>query len=196
MAAESRILVVGRRGMATFKRLLIGSTSEAVASQTTVPVVIVPEHWRPADHAGPVLVALDDANDNAAVIEFAGIEAAERNLPIHLVHGWDLPAMYSWDAMNSANVATEWAENAERHFENVAAECRAKNPGLTIQIDVRRGHPVDGIVTAAEQADAQLLVIRTHHHTRMTSFLLGSVARGVLHHATCPLAVVPPPRER
>ena len=50
-------------------------------------------------------------------------------------------------------------------------------------------------ITAASESDAQLLVIGTHHHTRLTSFLLGSVTRGVLHHATCPLAVVPTPYE-
>ena len=63
VAAGSRMLVVGRRGMGTFKRLLIGSTSEAVAATATVPVVIVPEHWKPGDHSGPVLVAVDDTDE-------------------------------------------------------------------------------------------------------------------------------------
>jgi nucleotide-binding universal stress UspA family protein len=196
VAAGSRMLVVGRRGMGTFRRLLIGSTSEAVAANAVIPVVIVPEHWKPGDHTGPVLVALDDSDNNQAIIEFAIEEAAERGLPVRLVHVWDLPAMYSWDATNVAGVSAEWTENAERHFENVAAEWRQKYPGLTIHADVRRGHPVDGVVTAAAEYDAQLLVVGTRHHTRLTSFLVGSVTRGVLHHATCPLAVVPAVHER
>ena len=131
----------------------------------TVPVVIVPGHWKPADQSGPVLVAVDDSDNNPAVIEFAIAAAAE------------------------------WTENAERHLENLAAEWRQKHPELTIEAELRRGHAVDGIITAATESDAQLLVIGTHHHTRLTSFLLGSVTRGVLHHATCPLAVVPTPYE-
>jgi nucleotide-binding universal stress UspA family protein len=190
LATGSRMLVVGRRGIGTFKRLLIGSTSEAVAIGATVPTVIVPERWTPSDHAGPVIVAVDDSDDNRAVIEFAIAAAVERNLPLQLTHVWDLPAIYSWDAMNVAGVSTEWTENAERHFENVAAEWRAKYPELTIRVDVRRGHVVDGIVTAAAAADAQLLVLGSRHHWKVTS-LLGSVTRGVLHHAPCPLAVVP-----
>lgn len=190
-AGESRMLVVGRRGLGTFKRLLVGSTSEAAVSLATVPVVIVPEQWKPADHSGPVLVALDDSDGNAAVMEFAVTEALERKLPIRILHVWDLPAVYSWDAMNVAGVSAEWAENAQRHFENVAAEWRLKYPEATIQIEVRRGHPVDGVVTAAEQSDAQLLVVGSHHHTRLAVLLAGSVTRGVLHHAVCPLAVVP-----
>lgn len=195
VAASSRMLVIGRRGMGTFKRLLIGSTSEEVASHTTVPVVIVPEHWKPADHAGPVIVAVDDSDDNQEVIEFATTAASERGLALRLVHVWDLPAFYSWDAMNVAGVSAEWAENAERHFEDVADEWRAKYPTQTIQVDIPRGHAVDGIVTAATRTDAQLLVVGTRHHTRLTSVLLGSVTRGVLHHAPCPLAVVPAHRE-
>lgn len=190
-AADSRMLVVGRRGMGTFKRLLIGSTSEAVVVQSTVPVVVVPQHWKPSDHAGPVLVALDDEDDHDAVLEFATTCAAERGLPVRLLHVWDLPAIYSWDAMNVAGLSGEWAENAERHFENVAAGWRARYPDLTFQVEVRRGHVIDGVVTAAEQSDAQLLVVGTRHHSRLASLLLSSVTRGVLHHAACPLAVVP-----
>ncbi|MFI5696398.1 universal stress protein [Kribbella sp. NPDC051586] len=190
-AAGSRMLVVGRRGLGVFRRLLIGSTSEAVVIRAQVPVVVVPAHWKPTDHTGPVLVALDDAEDNAAVLEFAIAAAAERSLPVRILHVWDLPAVVSWDAMNTAGVGAEWAENAQRHFENVAAEWQAKYPNTTIQVDVRRGHAVDGVVTAAEECDAQLVVVGTRHHTRLMSVLLGSVTRGVLHHATCPLAVVP-----
>jgi nucleotide-binding universal stress UspA family protein len=192
-AADSRMLVVGRRGLGTFKRLLIGSTSEAVAAQATVPVVIVPEHWKPADHTGPVLVALDDDDDNLAAMEFAVTAATERDLPIRLVHVWDLPVMYSWDAINVAGVSTELAENGERRFEKIVSEWREKFRGQTFEVEVRRGHLVDGIVTAAEESDAQLLVLGTRHPTRVASFLLGSVTRGVLHHATCPLAIVPSP---
>jgi nucleotide-binding universal stress UspA family protein len=36
----------------------------------------------------------------------------------------------------------------------------------------------------------QLLVVGTRHHTNVASVLLGSVTRGVLHHATGPLATV------
>jgi nucleotide-binding universal stress UspA family protein len=192
-AADSRMLVVGRRGLGTFKRLLVGSTSEAVVARATVPVVVVPEHWKPSDHNGPVLVALDDDHDNIAVTEFAVASATERGVPIRLVHVWDLPAMYSWDAINVAGISAELAENAERRFANVVAEWREKFPEQILEVDVRRGHVVDGIVTAAEDSDAQLLVLGTRHPTRVASFLLGSATRGVLHHATCPLAIVPAP---
>ncbi|RZT16763.1 nucleotide-binding universal stress UspA family protein [Kribbella sp. VKM Ac-2569] len=190
VAADSRMLVVGRRGLGTFKRLLVGSTSEAVVAHATVPVVIVPEHWKPSDQAGPVIVALDE-DESPSVLEFAIAAAAERKVPVKILHVWDLPAVFGWDEMNTGGISAEWAENAQQYCENVAAEWRQKYPDVAIQVDVRRGHVVDGVVTAAEQSDAQLLVVGTHHHNRLASILLGSVTRGVLHHAGCPLAVVP-----
>ncbi|MDX3005050.1 universal stress protein [Kribbella solani] len=190
-AADSRMLVVGRRGMGTFKRLLIGSTSEAVVDQTTVPVVIVPDRWKPSDHAGPVVVALDQGDDHAPVMEFAIAAASERNVPVRIVYVFDLPGLYGWEAVNAEGVSVGMREQAERHFENVAAEWNQKYPDVTIEVDVRRGHRVDGVLNGAAKADAQLIVVGAHHHARVTAALLGTVTRGVLHHATCPLAVVP-----
>ncbi|MFG1813557.1 universal stress protein [Kribbella sp. NPDC049174] len=190
-AAEgSAMLVVGRRGMGAFKRLLIGSTSEAVVHRATVPVVVVPDGWKPDDHAGPVLIAIDDSGQNYAAIEFAVAAAEERHVPLRIVHVWDLPNIYSWDATNVAGISSEWSENAQRYVESVADELRQKHPDLTVEVDVRRGHAVDGVITAAQVGDAQLLVVGGRRIRRVTSMLLGSVSRGVLHHATSPIAVV------
>ena len=40
-----RMLVVGRRGLKTFGRALLGSTSVALAGRSPVPVVVVPDDW-------------------------------------------------------------------------------------------------------------------------------------------------------
>lgn len=190
LAADGQMLVVGRRGMSTVKRLLVGSTSEAVANLATVPVVVVPDGWKPTDHAGPVMVGVDDSGESDTAIEFAATAAAERHATLRLVNVWDLPSIYSWDAMNVAGLGEEWARNAERYVEEIARPWRKKYPELTIETQVRRGHAVDGLISAAEATDAQLLVIGGRHHLHITAVLLGSVARGVLQHATCPVAVV------
>lgn len=59
-ALDARMLVVGKRGAGTFGRLLIGSTAESAVATATVPVVVVPQRWRPAEHrTGPVLLGVD-----------------------------------------------------------------------------------------------------------------------------------------
>jgi nucleotide-binding universal stress UspA family protein len=195
-AEGSAMLVVGRRGMGAFKRLLIGSTSETAVHEANVPVVVVPDAWKPSDHSGPVLIAVGATDESEAPLEFAVASATERKVPLRLVHVWDLPGIYGWDATTMAGVEQEWDDNIRREWDAVADGWRLRYPDLVIEVDVRRGHAVDGVITAAEQCDAQLLVVGSRRHHRMTSMLLGSVARGVLHHATSPIAVVHAQRGR
>ena len=44
---------------------------------------------------------------------------------------------------------------------------------------------------AMAEAIAHQLAVRTHGQHAATGTLLGSVSQGVLHHAACPVAVVP-----
>jgi nucleotide-binding universal stress UspA family protein len=155
-----------------------------------VPVVVVPDGWKPTDHAGPVVVGLDDSGESETAIEFAVEAATERHTSLRMVHVWDLPSIYSWDAMNVAGVSAEWSKTADRHFEAIAQQWRHKYPELAIEVEVRRGHAVDEVVRCAEASDGQLLVVGGRHRHKVAAVLLGSVARGVLQHATCPVAVV------
>ncbi|TDD11745.1 universal stress protein [Nonomuraea deserti] len=61
-------------------------------------------------------------------------------------------------------------------------------PQVKIIEDVPSTHPVDALTDASERAD--LLVVGSHGRGTLGSMLLGSVSRGVLHHARCPVAVV------
>ncbi|MFF1819599.1 universal stress protein [Kribbella sp. NPDC058245] len=191
-AAEgSRMLVVGRRGMGTFKRLLLGSTSEAVSNLGQEPVVVVPVGWTAPENHAPVVVALDDSNDDEAAVEFAVELAVERNVPLWLVHVWDLPAVYGWNPAMVMTVESDWTATADLHYAAVAKHWRHKYPELEFQLDVRRGHPVESLLDVTEAVQAQILVLGGHHRRHLSVVLLGSVSRGVLQHATCPVAIVP-----
>ncbi|TDD61484.1 universal stress protein [Kribbella antibiotica] len=189
-AQGSRMLVVGRRGMGSFKRLLLGSTSEAVASRAQVPVVVVPDGWTARTAGGPVVAGLDDSGENGPAVEFAAELAIERNVSLRLVHVWDVPPVYGWDTTLVAGVAEDWAATADKHYEAVATQWRHKYPDLEIQLDIRRGHAVEGLLDAAAAFQAQIVVMGGHHRSHLSVLLLGSVVRGVLQHATCPVAVV------
>jgi nucleotide-binding universal stress UspA family protein len=189
-AQGCRMLVVGRRGMGTFKRLLIGSTSEAVTNLGQVPVVVVPDGWVSGSDQAPVVAALDDSGENDQAVEFAVEMAVERKVPLWLVHIWDLPAIYGWNPAMMMAVGDDWTATADRHYAAVAEQWRHKYPDLEIHLDVRRGHSVEALLDAAEAVDAQLLVLGGRHHSHLSGVLLGSVVRGVLQHAICPVAVV------
>lgn len=94
---------------------------------------------------------------------------------------WAAPiAGIDWEALED-DVRRELAEQLagwEQRYPQVVA----------VRSSVPRGHPVVELTNAAR--DAQLLVVGHRGHGGFTGMLLGSVASGVLHHASCPVAVV------
>jgi nucleotide-binding universal stress UspA family protein len=190
LAEGSRMLVVGRRGIGSFQQLMIGSTAETLANQALVPVVVVPDRWKAPHPAAPVLAGVDDSPQSEAAIDFAAIAATERKVALHLVHVWDLPDNYSWESLSFSAIDENLADHAVRRVAAIAEQWGHKYPDLEIQAEVRRGHPVGGLLDAADHSKAQLLVIGGRNRSRAANTVLGSTGRGVVQHATCPVAVV------
>lgn len=189
-AAEASMLVVGRHGTGRLTRLLIGSTADAVSHLAEVPVVVVPGQWQPHYPGAPVVVGVDEAEETHLAVAFAVAAAIERKAPLRLVRVWDLPALYTWDAASMTDAYDSWLEQSGERLQAMADVLRKEHPDLDIQAETRRGHPVAGLIAAAEETKAELLVLGGRTHRRLASLLLGSTARGVLHHAPCPVAIV------
>jgi nucleotide-binding universal stress UspA family protein len=68
-----------------------------------------------------------------------------------------------------------------------------KSSGLDIQLVIRRTHraPADTIASIADEVGADLIICGTHGRSAVGGAVLGSVAHGLLHVATCPVLVVP-----
>lgn len=67
--------------------------------------------------------------------------------------------------------------------------------GVDAMLEIRSGRQdVATLITeAAENVDADLIVVGTHGHGGFTAALMGSVARALCHTAGRPVLVVPPP---
>jgi nucleotide-binding universal stress UspA family protein len=191
LSADAELTVVGRRGLGTFTRLLIGSTSEAVANHGAGPVVVVPDRWQPERHAGgPIVVGVDGIDESEAALEFAFEMAARNKIPLWMVHVWDVPATHSWDSSAISGLHDHWKKVAKVRLHEVAERWHDKYPEVELHEKVRQSHPVLGLLDACVATNAQLIVVGGHRHSRMSAMLVGSVARGVLHHADIPVAVV------
>jgi nucleotide-binding universal stress UspA family protein len=70
-----------------------------------------------------------------------------------------------------------------------------RSVGIDVTYEVRTGsHDVATLIAdAADELDADLIVVGTHGHGGFTAALMGSVARALCHTAGRPVLVVPPP---
>jgi nucleotide-binding universal stress UspA family protein len=74
----------------------------------------------------------------------------------------------------------------------IAAEAAAtlRAAGLEALPEVRSGQPGPTVASFASEGDADLVIMGSHGRTGVARLLLGSVARHVLHHASCSVLVV------
>ncbi|MFI6512305.1 universal stress protein [Streptosporangium sp. NPDC050855] len=181
-AAEE--IVIGTRGLGGFAAAVLGSVSMHVAGHAHCPVVVVHPSTGPAHDE--ITVGVDDSDACEPALAYAFHQAGLRGARLRVVHAWQLPvhafapeAAYAMDDIRAAQHVVV----AER-----LAAWRQKYPGVDLVEDVRCAHPVDALVEASEGSD--LLVVGSHGRGALSSLLLGSVSRGVLHHARCTVAVV------
>ncbi|MEU6173749.1 universal stress protein [Streptantibioticus parmotrematis] len=183
-AASARAVVVGRRGRGELTDMLLGSTSLTVAARASCPVVVVRGGPTSVGGAfGRVLLAVGDQEDGTAGVSapaaFALDEAAAR--------GGELVALRAWRRHAPDASASGDAQAAVRLTDAALGQGRA---GVVVRREVVEGPPRRALLAAA--ADADLLVVGAHRHRRHALDLqLGATSHALLHHAPCPVAVVP-----
>lgn len=176
-------LVLGSRGRGGFASLLLGSTSLRTASRSPIPVVIVRGG---ATGRGEVVAGIDLRKDVGAVLGYAFDAAALRGARLRVVHAWQLSP-----TLIDAGYTVEDEDAGPELRERLAAACeplRSRYPRVDAVGEVVLEHPVQALTSLSRAA--RLLVVGAHER-RWSSPRLGSTGHGVVHHAQCPVAVVP-----
>jgi nucleotide-binding universal stress UspA family protein len=187
MSHEASLVVVGKRGLGGFERILLGSTSIAVVGRITGPTLVVPDSWADGESSSlPVLVGIDFDHANDAALSFAFMRADELGVPLIALHAWHPHPT----ALLSDDDRGRWAVDAKSMLEKELASWRERFPAVDVHSSQVEGHPAEVLLDAA--ARAQLLVLgRTSSERRLTGLPIGSVTRAVLHYSDIPVAVVP-----
>jgi nucleotide-binding universal stress UspA family protein len=192
-AAEADLLAVGCRTMRPAQRMLVGSTSLAVACWSPVPVVVVPEPWmQPTLATAPLVAGVRPVDPDlplsrepdGEVLDFAFARAAALQVPLVVVSAQETPGLDAWSPRDVAHTQEEHQGSLERRL----APWRDAHP--TVEVVVR------SVAETAHQAivEASLvcqMVVIGRHHGAALSGALGRTARAVLRHASRPVAVVP-----
>ncbi|GLW99106.1 universal stress protein [Microtetraspora sp. NBRC 16547] len=184
-AASASELVVGSRGRGGFTGMLLGSVSTQLAGHAAVPVVVVrPGHTEAA--RPEVVVGVDESQECEPALAYAFEQARLRGCLLRAVHGWRLPPeIYTgWFVYD----LPEMQQLRESLTAGRLAAWRARYTDVSAEVEVICDHPVAALVEAAK--NAAVLVVGSHGRGGVGAMVLGSVSRGVLHHARCPVAVV------
>jgi nucleotide-binding universal stress UspA family protein len=182
-------LVVGRRGVGPAERVILGSTSIEVAGRSPVPAVIVPDDWdQVAGSSGPVVAGVDGTERDLAVLDFAFGLAASAATRLIVVHAWEEPSPNLWEGDH----ARDWTKRAEAALLERLDPWVRRFPGIDLVCVAPASAPGRALLDAS--VGAQMVVVGrfagVHHFLGFSGF---STCRKVLHHATCPVGVVPVP---
>ncbi|MDX2681472.1 universal stress protein [Streptomyces soliscabiei] len=195
-ASESEMLVLGSRGLTPVESYFLGDINMSVVASAEGPVVLVRADKRAEGAsasesvaAGGVVVGLKLHGPRDDLLEFAFTSAAVRGVPLRAaVHGRAIPihAYAPWGVDHT--VTQEIIQDVQKHLSQALRPWREKFQGVAVTDDIRLESPARVVVAAAERAELLIVGRRSHHAPAPR---LGSVAQAAVHHARCPVAVIP-----
>ncbi|WP_329124750.1 universal stress protein [Streptomyces sp. NBC_01353] len=182
-ASEAELLVVGSHGLGSVRGFIVGSVGQEVIAEATRPVVLVRPRFGEDESGAPgtgdqkVVLGLDVSEVKGEVLEFAFDFAGRHGVPLQIVNSWHHPFHHKVAA--DADMASALS-SAVRPF-------RDKFPAVEVSEVSAPGRAAEHLVEAA--SDASLVVVGRRRAAKGSH--IGSVTHAVIHHASCPVAVVP-----
>lgn len=139
-----------------------------------------------------IVVGIDGSHNASHAMEWAMTEAAIRKTPLTVVAVNSVIASY-WtgapiELPGDEDKVAEIRKTAEAAVAKCAEELGAGRPE-SVTVTAISGFPAQALVEASSGAD--LLVVGTRGGGGFGALMVGSVCNQVVHHAHCPVVVVP-----
>jgi nucleotide-binding universal stress UspA family protein len=139
-----------------------------------------------------IVVGIDGSHNASHALEWAMAEAAIRNTQLTVLTVHSVPASYwtgnPWPLPGYEEKVAEIRKAAEAAVAATAAKAGSSQPG-SVTVNAVIGFPAQALIDASRDTD--LLVVGTRGGGGFGSLVLGSVSSQVVHHASCPVVVVP-----
>jgi len=180
------LLIMGTHGREGLGRLLMGSTAEAMFRQTRCPVLtigprVVPKH---EPDFKEIVCAIDFGPASQAAFPFALSLAQDYQAQLTLLHVV---------AERGATPEEVEAITFDRIRDLRCLASSEPEPGRRPECDVRFGNPAEGILEAARERNADLIVLgvkAAERHIGTATHLAAATAHGVVSLASCPVLSV------
>jgi nucleotide-binding universal stress UspA family protein len=148
-----------------------------------------------------IIVGVDGSSASRAAVDWAARDAALRGRPLTVVHVAPTETAAAWIDVPLPD--EYWAAREKRCLEILAEAMSvatgALGPDASVKVEQRLIFDSAVPALVAMSKDADLLVVGCRGLGALARMLLGSVSRGLIHHAHCPVAVIhdeDPPTER
>ncbi|MDT0378155.1 universal stress protein [Streptomyces sp. DSM 42041] len=207
VSAETRMLVLGSYGTRRLPSFFLGGVSLSTVARAEHPVVLVraeedpeareagtahePEQEEVHPHGPRVVVALGLDHDYANLLRFAFETAEVTGLPLHVVHAIRLPShVYVPGGPVVPHIAVQYRKEVEGEVRELVRPWAERHPRVELRAALRLEGTAQAVVHEAEGSDL-LVVGRCRKHRTALGPRIGPVAHAAVHHAACPVAVVP-----
>lgn len=196
---HAHLMVVGSHGYGGVESLVTGSATAHLVLRASCPVVVVPE-GASAAAVSRVAVGTDTSRASHPAVDLAFTLARLWQARLRVVLAWE-PSVFAWPEERGGPWPADQAPSPEQARDRVSrllAARRAEYPDVPVEQEVVPGAAVPVLVAESNRADLLVVGSQGHGHGIMETLKdLGSVSRGVLRYARCPVAVVPArPREQ
>jgi nucleotide-binding universal stress UspA family protein len=136
-----------------------------------------------------IVVGVDTSEGARRALRWAIEEARLRAAQVTVVHAWLLPTLVSTPFGTVPIDVHGFEEAAAAELDAFLDAELADVADVTVERQSVAGGPASALIEAA--ADASLVVVGTRGRGGFAGLLLGSVSQQVIHHAPCPVVVVP-----
>lgn len=140
---------------------------------------------------GRIVVGVDGSEEARHALQWAVHEAGVRGASVDVVNAWVAPYEYMAGIPGpiSPSVLPDIENERQELVDREIAAVRSKDSGIELTPVVVNDSASHALLQQAKGAD--MLVVGSRGHGGFVGLLLGSVSQQVVHHARCPVVVVP-----
>ncbi|OHV20481.1 universal stress protein UspA [Parafrankia soli] len=186
-AKNASLTVIGARSPGLAHRILAGSVAQRFLHHCSGPVVVV--RGTATDDLPdqrPIVVGVDGSAPSQAAVRWAEANAAERGVPLHIVHGYH--SNITTLGVPLDDFYPSLRAGAEQLLTDIATADIDDESDVEVSLQAVDDTPTRALLNAS--AHAQLVVVGTRGRGGFAELVLGSTAHQCVLHAACPVAVI------
>jgi nucleotide-binding universal stress UspA family protein len=193
---KADLLVIGSHGHGAVRRMLLGSTAQAVLRHAECSVEIVrPRRTAADDDTGMhVMIPTDGSPHAEAVIGAVASRPWPNGSEFEVVSSPEYPVLigeYPYYAPEQvADLTKRSLEHSKRAVDHDVEQLAKAGLKVRGQVMEPKDTPASSILSAAEEWRADLIVLGSHGRRGFDRLILGSVSETVALHANCSVEVV------